>query len=384
MESSDFLRCPVSTRGPAGTSSTSASSPAPLAEPSGNIHDGPTTSRDRPTGSDYALLSRQVRSTGLLGHRPLRSVTALAVTLLLLAGGWAAFLLIGDSWWQLTAAAVLAFAFTQCGFRGHEAGHRQLFRGKRANDVTGLVFVNLCIGLGFGWWVAKHNRHHAHPNQVGRDPDIQTGAVVFIDREASGRTGVAGFVTCHQAPLFFPLLLLEGWALHVATVRALRRGRTSAPAPLAVEVLALLVHMAAYLTVVLLVLSPLKALVFVLVQQALFGLYMGASFAPNHKGMAMPEEHERPDFLRGQVLTSRNVRGGRVIDFLLGGLNYQIEHHLFPSMPRTALPAAQPLVRAYCAELGLPYAQTGLVDSYRQALRHLRVVGAPLRAEPRV
>lgn len=108
-------------------------------------------------------------------------------------------------------------------------------------------------------------------------------------------------------------------------------------------------HVAAYLTVVLLVLSPLKALAFVVVHQALFGLYMGASFAPNHKGMAMPEEHDRPDFLRGQVLTSRNVRGGRVIDFVLGGLNYQIEHHLFPSMPRIALPAAQPLVRAYCA-----------------------------------
>ncbi|MGW7658078.1 fatty acid desaturase, partial [Streptomyces tendae] len=166
----------------------------------------------------------------------------MAVTLLLLTGGWAAFLLIGDSWWQLTVAAVLAFAFTQCGFRGHEAGHRQLFHGKRANDATGLVFGNLFIGLGFGWWVAKHNRHHAHPNQVGRDPDIETGAVVFIDHEARGRTGVAGFVTRHQAPLFFPMLLLEGWALHVATFRALRRGRTSAPAPLSVEVLALLVH----------------------------------------------------------------------------------------------------------------------------------------------
>ncbi|MER8155884.1 acyl-CoA desaturase [Streptomyces sp. NPDC094472] len=369
--------------GSAETSSTSSSPAAPRGDPSGNIPDGSTTIRDRSPGSDYALLSRQVRSAGLLRHRPLRSVSALAVTLLLLTGGWAAFLLIGDSWWQLTVAAVLAFAFTQCGFRGHEAGHRQLFHGKRANDATGLVFGNLFIGLGFGWWVAKHNRHHAHPNQVGRDPDIETGAVVFIDHEARGRTGVAGFVTRHQAPLFFPMLLLEGWALHVATFRALRRGRTSAPAPLSVEALALLVHVAAYLTVVLMVLSPLKALAFVVVQQALFGLYMGVSFAPNHKGMAMPGERDRPDFLRGQVLTSRNVRGGRIIDFVLGGLNYQIEHHLFPSMPRTALPAAQPLIRAYCAELALPYAQTGLVDSYRQVLRHLHAVGAPLRAERR-
>ncbi|MGP3984001.1 fatty acid desaturase family protein [Streptomyces sp. KR80] len=376
MDSSDFAQLRVSTRGPTGTSS------APQADPSGNSPGGRTTLRERPTGSDYALLSRRVRSAGLLRHRPLHSATALTGTLLLLTGGWAAFLVIGDSWWQLAVAAVLAFAFTQCGFRGHEAGHRQLFRGKRTNNMMGLVFGNLFIGLGFGWWVAKHNRHHAHPNQIGRDPDIEAGAVVFDGQDAPRRTGVAGFITRHQATLFFPMLLLEGWALHVDTVRALRKGRTSAPAPLAVEALALLIHAAAYLTVVLLVLSPLKALVFVLVQQALFGLYMGASFAPNHKGMAMPEEHERPDFLRAQVLTSRNVRGGRVTDFVLGGLNYQIEHHLFPSMPRIALPAAQPLVRAHCAELGLPYAETSLLDSYRQALRHLHAVGAPLRAEP--
>jgi len=178
MASSDFIQRPVVGAGPAGTSSTSSTRSAPWAKPSGNIPGGSRTIRDRSSGSDYALLSRRVRSAGLMRHRPLRSVTALAVTLLLLTGGWAAFLLIGDSWWQLTVAVVLAFAFTQCGFRGHEAGHRQLFHGKRANDATGLVFGNLFIGLGFGWWVAKHNRHHAHPNQVGRDPDIETGALV--------------------------------------------------------------------------------------------------------------------------------------------------------------------------------------------------------------
>jgi fatty acid desaturase len=87
----------------------------------------------------------------------------------------------------------------------------------------------------------------------------------------------------------------------------------------------------------------------------------------------------RPDFLSRQVLMSRNVRGGPVVDFAMGGLNYQIEHHLFPSMPRPHLRLARPLVRAHCEELGIPYAETGLVDSYRQALLHLHEVGEPLR-----
>jgi fatty acid desaturase len=74
----------------------------------------------------------------------------------------------------------------------------------------------------------------------------------------------------------------------------------------------------------LIVLSPLQAIAFLLVHQALFGVYLGMTFAPNHKGMPHPTGDE--DYLRKQVLTSRNVRGGRLTDAALGGLNYQIEH----------------------------------------------------------
>jgi fatty acid desaturase len=95
--------------------------------------------------------------------------------------------------------------------------------------------------------------------------------------------------------------------------------------------------------------------------------------------MPMIEEGTRLDFLRRQVLTSRNVRGGAFIDAFMGGLNYQIEHHLFPSMPTPALARAQVITERYCAELGVPYHQTGLLASHREALRHLRSVGEPLR-----
>jgi fatty acid desaturase len=82
-------------------------------------------------------------------------------------------------------------------------------------------------------------------------------------------------------------------------------------------------------------------------------------------------------------LTSRNVSGGALVDVLLGGLNYQIEHHLFPSMPRPALRHARPIVRAYCRELGIPYVETSMSASYRYALRYLHAVGRTERATPR-
>jgi fatty acid desaturase len=85
------------------------------------------------------------------------------------------------------------------------------------------------------------------------------------------------------------------------------------------------------------------------------------------------------DFLRRQVLTSRNVRGSWLVDLVLGGLNYQIEHHLFPTMPRPNLRRAQPLVRAFCQHHGLPYTEASLFGSYAEAVRHLHTVGASLR-----
>jgi fatty acid desaturase len=136
----------------------------------------------------------------------------------------------------------------------------------------------------------------------------------------------------------------------------------------------LLVNLAAYLGVVFAVLPPGKALAFIAIHKGLWGVYMGMSFAPNHKGMPVLTADDKLDFLRKQVLTSRNVVGGRQVDVALGALNYQIEHHLFPSMPRHNLRRARPLVKEFCAENGIAYEETGLADSYGQALRHLHGV----------
>jgi len=330
-------------------------------------------------GSDYAELSRRVRHAGLLDRRPGYYTAKIGLNALLLAAGWAVFFLLGQSWWQLLTAVFLAVVFTQLGFAGHDAGHQQIFRRRRANDRVGIVHANLLIGLSYHWWVDKHNRHHANPNHQDRDPDIQIPAVAFTAAQAGARRGLFRFLARHQAYLFFPLLLLEAAQLHVASVRALLRGGLRSGW---LEALLLLSHAAGYLTAVLVVLPPLQAVAFVIVQQGLFGLYLGCAFAPNHKGMPTLTSRDQLDYLRRQVLTSRNVRGSWLVDFALGGLNYQIEHHLFPSMPRPNLRRAQPLIQTFCAEHGLPYTQSSLLGSYAQALRHLNAVGATPSIDP--
>ncbi|WP_254205756.1 fatty acid desaturase family protein [Nocardia alni] len=321
-------------------------------------------------GSEYAVLLRRVRSAGLLNRRLRYYLWRSALTAAAWVIGWIAFVVVGDSWWQLAVAVFLGVVFPQFAFLGHDAGHRQIFGTRQANYLYGAIFGNLAIGVSIGWWTSNHNRHHAHPNTEGEDPDIEGVLAHSSERARAGR-GIRGLIFRYQAWLFFPMLLLEAGSLHIQSAKAAIRW----PIPnRALEATLLAAHAVGYLCAVFLILSPAKAIVFIAVQQGLFGLYMGSTFAPNHKGMAVLSADDATDFLRRQVLTSRNVRGGPFIDTAMGGLNYQIEHHLFPSMPRPNLRQAQPLVEQFCAELDLPYCETTLLGSYSQALRHLHSV----------
>jgi fatty acid desaturase len=323
-------------------------------------------------GSDYAILSRQVKQAGLLDRRLRYYAWKITLTAATMAVGWAAFALVGNSWWQLAVAVFLAVAFTQAGFLGHDAGHQQAFRTRRANAALGLMCGNLGTGFSYDWWNHKHNRHHANPNTEGADPDIMISVLAFSAGQAREARGARHLLYRYQAYLVIPMLFLEAASLHWSSIRAVaRRGGRGR----GWEATLLAAHFAAYLSAVFFVLPPVKAVVFIIVQQGLFGFYLGCSFAPNHKGMPVLAASDKTDFLRRQVLTSRNVDGGWLTDFALGGLNYQIEHHLFPSMPRPNLRRAQVLVAAFCADQGVPYAQTSLPGSYRLALRHLDTVG---------
>jgi fatty acid desaturase len=323
----------------------------------------------RPT-TDYATLLAQVRSAGLLERSGRSSLPRIVGPGALVIVGVVGLVWLGSSWWQLGVAAYFAIVFAQLGFLGHDAGHQQLFATKKWNDRLGLVVSNLGIGLSYGWWVDKHNRHHRNPNDLERDPDVQRNVLAWSHEQAARQRGPLRFVAAHQGAFFFPLLVFEAWNLHVGSARTL----LARPRERRVEIVLLAAHAIGCLMLLLLVVSPMQAIAFVAVQQSLLGIYLGCSFAPNHKGMPNPDDATAPDFLLRQVLTSRDVTGGRVITAALGGLNFQIEHHLFPSMPSRNLRRCQPLVKKFCTDRDIPYCEATLLDSYATALRYLRSV----------
>ena len=162
--------------------------------------------------NDYGLLADRIRDATLLRRRPAYYVATMALTLVAFAGGWVALFAVGDSWASLSIAALLAFLSTQVVFFGHDAGHQQIFASHRANRLVGLVVGNVLTGLSFGWWVPKHNAHHAHPNVIGRDPDIGVGIVALAFTAARSETARApgGFWPVTRRGCSFPFSCSKG------------------------------------------------------------------------------------------------------------------------------------------------------------------------------
>jgi fatty acid desaturase len=337
----------------------------------------PVRARERQV-SQFTALTRTVQEAGLMTRKRAYYWTRFVVLTLVLAGLVTAFVLIGESWWQLAVAAAFAVVLGQVMFLGHDAAHRQIFASGRMNEWASLVIANLYAGMSYGWWTHKHSRHHAKPNQVEADPDIKTGALYFHTEDLTKPVkGATAWMRARQGYLFFPLLLLEGLNLHVSGVRTIfGRGEVKRRP---VEIAFVTLRLGGYLALVFWVLPVGMAFAFLGVQLALFGLYMGAVFAPNHKGMPIVPKSAKIDFLRRQVLMSRNVKGGRFMDWFMGGLNYQVEHHLFPSMPRPNLRKVQPIVREFCATHDIPYTETSLMESYGIVIRYLNKVGLAAR-----
>lgn len=327
----------------------------------------------RPAKSEFGPLRDLILAERLLdrrvGHYALRGGLILAALLATAAGT----VLLSGTWWVLLLAPVAAIVSAQISFYGHDAGHQQISESRKTNRILGLIAANVLAGISYGWWQDKHLRHHANPNHEGLDPDVGEGVIAWSEEQAAKKTGFARWFAKHQAGFFFPLLTLEGWNLNIAGLRSIK-SRPAKSRTLEIGLLAL--HWGVYLAFLFIVLPVPVAIVFILIHRGLYGLNLGSAFAPNHKGMEMPPAGARMDHLRKQVLTSRDVTGGPLVDFMLGGLNYQIEHHLFPSMPRPHLKLAAPIIRDYCASIDLPYRACGPIQSYGECLAYMRQVGS--------
>ena len=327
-------------------------------------------------GKEYLQLRRMVAGSGLLDRQYLYYAVKVSAHLGMLGASIAVVVLFDQLWVQMLNAVFLANVFAQFGFIGHDSVHRQICRSAFRNDLI-MLLAGLVTGMTPSWWQDKHNAHHRNTNQLDMDGDIEVSVFAFTADQALKKRGVFSLLVKYQAFLFYPILLLTSLSLlGGGLVYLVRRGRVRYPVA---ELAAVIAGFALYFGILFAFLPWWHAVLFVVVHRGLAGLHMGSVFAPNHKGMPVLEPDVKLDYLRHQVLTARNVLPNPVIDYAYGGLNYQIEHHLFPNMPRNRLKESRNIVRSFCDGRGIPYHSTGFWQSHREILGYFHEVSAPLR-----
>jgi len=319
----------------------------------------------------YAALRADVIDAGIL-HRDYRYYAILTVSLLLATAISLFYLIRLPASWPLVAWAV-AFALLAVQLCGviHDAGHRAVFRSTALNDLLGGSVAGL-LAMGFHSWRVQHNAHHAHTNVEGRDPDLDIPLHAFTLRQFRRQGGLWRYARRYQAAFFYPMRTLVVFSRRIADVGYFRRQRMS-PRLLA-EIALWTAGIAAWFIVPFLVFPLVKVLLLFAVVHPTMGFYLSNVFAPNHKGMPQLPEGTELSFLEHQIKTSRNITPGWFVDFVFFGLNYQIEHHLFPTCPRNKLRRITPYVRAICARTNLEYTEAGVVASNRIILGELNAI----------
>lgn len=327
----------------------------------------------------YADLKNEVKQAGLLDKRADYYVFATIEPFVLLGIGVAILILFSEYFWvQMLNALLFSLAYVRAGFMMHDAGHRQIFkRVKRRNDRIGLLFGNLFLGSSITSWRERHDEHHAHTNELGIDPTLEIPVWAWIEEQIEERKPLIQWIMKHQAYTFFPVLSLSAFFQAVAAVRDVFFGQRVDDRFW--QGLCLILHHVLYFGLVFSILPWWQATIFFFVHHLSLGLHLGMVFAPNHKGMPIVNPDHGMDYLYVQCLTTRNVVPSPVVDYLYGGLNYQIEHHLFPSMPRCNLGKARAITKEFCAAHQIPYHETGVVQSYREILQYMHEVGASFR-----
>jgi fatty acid desaturase len=325
-------------------------------------------------GSDqlHHLLVKELSNAGCFRPAPLRSA---AYGAFILAGYAAAYVaLLADPGLAVRAAAIVALAFlsVHAGFLAHEAVHGALSRNRFVTGLVGQIFNTLLTALCYSYFCHIHRRHHPHCNNRLRDPDMQSGFFSMYRESAREKRGLGALVSRHQSVLIWVLVWLQGFTLKIDSLQFLQRN----PRATRVDQAMVLLHFALWFVPPVIALGFATALTNYLLMTLMIGPYLGAIFLVNHIGTRVIEPDESISFFEQELSVTRNLGTSRLDDFLFGGLNNHIEHHLFPSMPTAGLRRARGITREFCRRHGLAYREMSWLAAARAVSAHFKTMSA--------
>ena len=319
----------------------------------------------------HRALIAELAGAGCFRPATLRSAAYGAFILACYAAGYATLLTDPEVWIRALAIVALAFISVHGGFLAHEAVHGAI-RGRRAAAWVGQVFNTLLTALCYSYFCHIHRLHHPHCNDRGRDPDMQSGFFSMYEQSARAKTGLGRLVSRHQAVLIWLLVWLQGFTLKIDSLQFLWRNARTTRADQA----AVLLHFALWFVPPVLALGFADALLNYALMTLLIGPYLGTIFLVNHIGTRVIEPDAPISYFRHEIGVTRNLGASRLHDFLFGGLNNHIEHHLFPSMATARLRSARPIVREFCRRHGIVYSEMSWLAAAREVTRHFKAMSA--------
>ncbi len=320
----------------------------------------------------HRILIAELSSAGCFRPATARSV---GYGLFILTGYAAAYVtLLTGPGLVLRALAIVALAFlsVHAGFLAHEASHGALTRNRKVVAWVGQVFHTLLTALCYSYFCHIHRRHHPHCNNRSRDPDMQSGIFSMYRQSAEEKCRLGRLISRHQAVLIWVLVWLQAFTLKIDSLQFLRRNLRATRADQA----ALLLHFTLWFVPPVLMLGLPAAFLNYVLMTLLIGPYLGTIFLVNHIGTRLIEPDESIPFLMQQISTTRNLGASRLHDFLFGGVNNHIEHHLFPSMPTARLRAARPIIREFCRKNGIVYREMSWFAAAHEVARHFKAMSA--------
>lgn len=337
----------------------------------------------------YSEILDKIKKHGLLKKHPNFYIKRLTIITILSLTTWAGIFALNmfTPFWVATGvsvalAAILGILAAQYGFIAHEAAHRQVFEKHFTNEWAGRILANLFAGLSYGFWIRKHNRHHNKPNQIGYDPDINIRVLSFTTESLESKKGPEKLLAKNQGWLFPILLFFTGFDLLLDSFVAVFQKNSPVKHRAFEFTCMMLRQITPFLIFWVATGNPFIAVGLWVIMMMCFGFFMGIAFAPNHKGMPLVPENAKIGYFERQVLTSRNVKSNWFTDNFMGGLNFQVEHHLFPSMARPNLHAAHKLVTEFCAEKGITFTEMTMPQSFKIIISYLNKVGLSNNVNP--
>ena len=330
------------------------------------------------TTSDYANLKKKIESEGLLYHTPLYYSIMILVNLVLLISSFAALIFLHEWYMVILMAFPISFICVQFGYLGHDAGHWAISRKKNVNTMIGYLGHSLILGGSFNYWKHKHNEHHANPNHEELDPDLQQDPFSFYEKKTGQKKGVGRLLTRYQSFLLPLAFFMISFLIRKDSLAYMWKNKKES----LIDFLLMIVHFFLFIGLAAYFIGVIKALVLYILTCMLIGFYLGVAFTPNHVGMKTFTDADSTNYLTQQVISSRNVKGGAFLTILLGGLNYQIEHHLFPQVSRKNLPGMKKIVKEFCGKIEISYRDDTLSKAWKDIFIYLNEVGKNARRFP--